>query len=233
MYLYETHQHTAPCSRCASADPAALVRTLKAEGFSGVVLTNHFYHGNTGIHRHMAWADFVAAYEEDYLTAKAEGDKLDLDVLFGIEEGIGDGKEVLLYGITPAFLYDHPELGEGQGWGGGSLPQLAAAVHGAGGLLFQAHPFRVRDYIPRPWEETDARYLDGVEVYNYHNTELENARAMQWAQKTGLLLSAGSDAHTADLPGRYGMAFPERIRTEAALAEALRREDYELWLPEH
>ena len=226
MYVYEMHQHTAGCSACGKGEPVETVRALHRDGFAGMVLTNHFYHGNTGINRRQPWADFVRPYEEAYLEAKAEGERLDFDVLFGLEEWVGGGKEVLLYGITPEFVYAHPELREAD------LPQLSRLVRQAGGLVFQAHPFRVRDYIPDPSATLPVECLDGIETDNACNGELENRRAALYAAQHGLRVSAGSDAHTADFPQRYGIATEKRIHTEAGLAAVLRSGAYTLYLGE-
>ena len=51
MYLYEMHQHTVRCSACGRGDPEKTVYALKEDGFAGMVITNHFLHGNTGIDR--------------------------------------------------------------------------------------------------------------------------------------------------------------------------------------
>lgn len=231
FYLYEMHQHTARCSACASVSPTDIVRALKADGFAGMVLTNHFFYGNTGIRRHQRWEDFVRPYEEQYLEAKAVGDQLDFDVLFGLEEGVGGGKEVLIYGITPAFLYAHPELREG-GSTEERLTRLIDLVHEAGGLVYQAHPFRVRDYIAEPWKPLPAHLLDGVEGYNASNSPVENLRAIKHAEDHDLPIIAGSDAHTALFPGRYGIACSHRLSTEQALVQALAQGDYALHVPE-
>lgn len=50
--------------------PIELVDALEAEGYSGAVLTNHFYWGNTGIDRNLPWNEFVKAYEIDYKKCK-------------------------------------------------------------------------------------------------------------------------------------------------------------------
>lgn len=226
MYLYELHQHTAAVSACAHETPEEVVRGLKKAGFAGVVLTNHFYHGNTGVRRHQAWEDFVRPYEEAYERAKKAADGLDFDVLFGIEEGVGGGKEVLIYGITPAFLTAHPELRDMR------LPELATLVRAEGGLVVQAHPFRVRDYIRAPWEELPAEYLDGIEVHNACNDDLSNLRAQAFADKHGLIAVAGSDSHTPHTRGLAGIACNHRIRTERELADTLRDGDYELYISE-
>ena len=224
MFYYELHQHTKPVSACAGSSPAETARGVKADGFHGVVLTNHFYHGNTGVQRSLPWADFVRAYEEDYLAAKAEGEKIGVDVLFGIEEGVGDGKEVLIYGITPAVIAAHPE------WRDGDLNTIAAIVHEAGGLVIHAHPFRTRSYINRPWEPIPAACLDGYEVANACSEDIANQRTALTFEGTGAILTAGSDAHSANFPysRRFGIAVEERITDEAQLAAVLRGGNYRI-----
>ena len=64
MYLYEMHQHTNVCSACGAISPEELIPAMKAEGYAGLVITEHFYHGNTGIRRNLLWEDFAAAYEK-------------------------------------------------------------------------------------------------------------------------------------------------------------------------
>ena len=226
MYIYELHQHTSAVSACAHETPEEVVRGLKKAGFSGVVMTEHFYHGNTAVRRHQAWEDFVRPYEETFERAKKAAEKLEFDVLFGIEEGVGGGKEVLIYGITPAFLYAHPELRDI------ALPELSDLVRAEGGLVVQAHPFRVRDYIRAPWEELPAECLDGIEVHNACNDDLSNMRAEALAEKHGLIAIAGSDAHTPNSRAQAGIACDKRIRTERELADILREGEYELYIAE-
>ena len=226
MYKYEMHQHTAPCSHCGHGDPAETVKALKEAGFAGLVITNHFLHGNTGIDRNLPWAEFVKYYENDYLAAKKAGDELDFDVIFGIEEHVGNGKEILLYGITPEFLYAHPELSDGQ------LSTYSKAAREYGALVFQAHPFRSRAYIADPQLKLPAEFLDGIEAYNACNPEEENIQAYEYAKELGLPVCAGSDAHYESFENRFGIACEHRIRDSHELAEVLRNGDYELYLGE-
>ncbi len=224
MFLYEMHQHTYPCSACAKGDPVKTVYALKDAGFSGLVLTNHFLHGNTGIDRNLPWNEFVSFYEKDYLLAKEAGDREDFDVIFGIEEHIGEGKEVLLYGITPEFLYAHPELKEA------SLEKISEETRKFGGLVFQAHPYRSRSYIPEPNKNIPVELIDGFETYNASNPENENIAASQYAKEHGLLVSAGSDAHWEVFENRFGIQCNHRIKNSARLAETLKSGDYSLYL---
>ena len=107
------HTHTSPCSKCGSMMPQELINALHCGGYQGCVITNHFYHGNCGVDRSLPWNEFVKKYENDYLECKTIAKKYDLDVIFGIEEHLKDGLEILCYGITPQFLYDNPQLIDG------------------------------------------------------------------------------------------------------------------------
>lgn len=223
-YRYEMHQHTWPCSHCAGASPAGLVRHMKEEGYAGCVLTDHFYHGNSGIDRDLDWDAFCRAYEENYLQAKEAGDALDFDVLFGIEEHVGDDKEVLLYGITPAFLYRAPQLREG---GLAMIYELAKAENA---LVIQAHPFRHRDYIANPMGRLDAALLDGYELLNASNRPEDNATAFEIYGGSGKIIVAGSDCHSEVFSRkRAGIETERRIKTEKELADVLRSGQYELF----
>lgn len=224
MFIYEMHQHTAPCSHCAKGDPVKTVYALKERGFAGMVITNHFFHGNTGIDRNLPWNEFVKAYEDDYLAAKKAGDEIDFDVIFGIEEHIGGHKEVLLYGITPEFLYSHPEVQDG------TLETVSNAAREFGALVFQAHPYRKRDYIPDPLANLDISYLDGFETYNAANPEIDNELAKKYAEEHNLLQCAGSDAHSENMECRFGIACEHRIKDSYELAQTLRNGDYTLYL---
>ena len=104
------HTHTTPCSKCAPMTHSELIDSLVAGGYNGCVLTNHFFKGNSGIDRNLPWNEFVALYEKDYVECKKAAEKFDLDIIFAIEEHLFDGLEILCYGITPDFLYQHYEL---------------------------------------------------------------------------------------------------------------------------
>ena len=109
-YKYQLHTHTAPCSACAGMTPKELIRGLLEGGYQGCVMTNHFMHGNTGIDRDLPWEEFVKQYELDYLACLDAAKGHDLDIIFGVEEVVVEGLEILCYGVTPQMLYDHPEL---------------------------------------------------------------------------------------------------------------------------
>ncbi len=222
-YRYETHCHNSWCSACGVSTPQEIAAAYHACGFAGIIITDHFLRGNTAVDRSLPWGEIAHEYYNAYLAAKDWAQGKDFDVLFGIEHAYGDGKEVLTYGIGLDFLLDNPDIH--------LLPlsEYAALVHGAGGFLSMAHPFRDRGYInmavgPQP------AYLDALEVYNYHNRPEENEKALALARETGLLQTAGGDVHEqySSGIGQAGVAFAQRVRTGEELVEALRSGDYRL-----
>lgn len=222
MYKYEMHLHSKGCSLCSIATAEELIIAAKNKGYSGVVFTNHFFRGNTCIDRKLPWESFVSAYEEDYLRAKEFGQKIDMDVLFGIEEGLGRGKEILVYGLTPEIIKSNPEFKSMQ------LPELYKFIHKNGGFAVCPHPFRRRDYIIEPDKEPDLRYFDAIEVSNHCNPVEDNLKAAIFAKRTGIPTIAGGDAHSVDGMGYSGLAFKKRIRNSKELVKQLKANKYKL-----
>lgn len=214
------HCHTANCSACAKTTPKELVTALYNGGYSGCVLTNHFWHGNTAIDRNLPWNAFVAEYEKDYLECKKAAQKYNIDVIFGIEEHLFDGLEVLCYGITPQFLYDNPQLIN-------TSPQIwHDTLKSYGALCIQAHPYRDRAYITNP-RVLPLEYIDGIEVFNLANNDDTNQKAHEFAiGHNDLILTSGSDDHDANYICRSGIAVKNRISNEKQLVDILKSKDY-------
>lgn len=220
LYRYETHCHENLCSKCAHSSPEEMVRAYKDAGFAGLVLTDHFIHGYNCVDASLPWAQRMECYYNAYLQAKAEGDKLDFDVIFGIEHAHGGGQEVLVYGIDLAFLLAHPEIETA------TLEEFSALVHDAGGILIQAHPYRYGG-----WEvPVRLELLDGVEIHNAGNDRQKDRMALQKAQEKACILTAGADSHAAweARVGRAGIALPYRVATGQALVSALKKGDHKL-----
>lgn len=219
-YLYEMHIHTSACSACALSPMRDMVDAAKAHGYAGFVITNHFYRGNTAIDRQLPWRDFAGAYVRDWEEGYAYGKEQGIDVLFGLEEGIGGGKEVLLYGLTPDAVLGEPDMPKMP------LAELSAFTHENGGVIYQAHPFRARGYIIDPDAEPEYEYLDGIEVFNAGDGRDRDVMALEFANRHAIRCIGGGDTHEARNVGHTGLAFPARLPDNAALLAALRSEDY-------
>ncbi len=218
-YKYQMHMHTFPCSACSQMDIKSLISALCNGGYSGGVITNHFIGGNTGIDRNLPWNELIAKYEKDYLIGKKTAMKLGLDLFFCIEEGVGGGKEIIPYGITPEILYRHPELR------GANAALWHKVMQEEGCLVIQAHPFRERNYITSPGLLDD---IDGIEVHNQCNDSKNNREAAESARGKNYILTSGGDAHTEDVLCRSGIVTERKIKDEKDLVSILKNGEYKL-----
>ncbi len=227
MYKFEIHIHTNTCSKCAVTTPEDMVDAAVTAGYSGIVVTNHFYHGNTCIDRDLPWADFVGAYRDDYLRAKARGDEKGLQVFFGIEEGWDAGKEMLIYGVTPEQLIAEPDFIKM------NVEQKCDFVHRCGGACVCAHPFRVRDYIPNPDTPPNPDLFDCIEGYNAGNPHADNLKAFVFSYNKNKVVTSGGDIHSASLEhfSRSGIDFDTPIKDYSDFVNRLKVGDFKILTP--
>lgn len=220
-YKYQMHCHTSPCSACGRITPYELVYGLRNNGYAGAVITNHFYIGNSGIDKSLSWKKFVSFYEKDYYDCKRFADTFGIDILFGIEEHIGGGREILCYGLTPSMLYSHPELKQQ------SLELWYNTLSPSGVIIIQAHPFRHRSYTTAGVLPLD--FLDGLEVFNCGNSPEDNLAALEFArQHPEIIKTCGADAHLTHQICKGGIISEQRIRTESDLSRILRSRTFSL-----
>ncbi len=186
MYRYEMHCHTSEVSRCSVTDAASLVRAYHSLGYDGIVITDHFFNGNTTVIRRLDWKSRVDAFKKGYENARNEGEKLDMSVFFAWEYS-HYGTDFLTYGLDAHWLYNNPDCDK---W---SLENYFDRVHEDGGIVVQAHPYRQADYIELirliPWK------IDGVEVLNATVPDRENRLAGIYAESYDLFKTVGSDNH--------------------------------------
>lgn len=210
-YLYETHMHTSEGSKCASNSACEMVRAYKQNGYTGVIITDHNWGGNTSVDRSLPWEKWLDTFFLGYEHAKEEGERVGLQVFQGYEAGYG-GPEFLIYGLTTDDMKAHPELKEA------SMQKQLDIVHSCGGLVIEAHPFREAYYISevRYYPE----YADGLEIINAshsnpHDGSREKCvfdeRAIALRNKTGQPATAGSDNHSIE-PFGGGMAFKTPLK---------------------
>jgi len=198
-YLYETHLHTAGVSKCAVSGGAEYVAGYKEKGYSGIIVTDHFYNANCALSRKLPWDEWVNRFCLGYERAKEEGDKQGLNVFFGWEETFDGCDDYLVYGLDKQWLLGHPEA---RFWTRG---EQYRAVREAGGCVVHAHPFRQRAYIPRIVLSVGC--VDAIEAVNGGHEDVSyDALANRYAQKMGKPVTAGTDIHDAqDI--YYGLLF--------------------------
>ncbi len=204
LYRYETHLHTSQGSLCACSSGAQQVEHLKACGYSGCFVTDHFFGGNTAVDRRLPWDIKIHLFCQGYEDAKRRGDEIGFDVFLGWEFG-RHGTEFLTYGLDKQFLLDHPEIDNIE------LPQYAELVHECGGFMVHAHPFREAGYLNNTIR-LFPRCVDAVEAVNASHWDNEfNDRAKQYAESYGLPMTGGSDTHSVYNYVGGGIALDEKL----------------------
>lgn len=187
MYKYETHMHTSEASACGSSTGAEMADKYKAEGYTGIIVTDHFFNGNSAVPRDLPWNERIELYCKGYENAKKRGDEIGLDVFFGFEFGNG-GSDFLVYGLDKQWLMENEHILEMQ------FVDFLEYARNCGGMVVQAHPFRDYDYIRCTVHAP--HFVDGIEIYNASHAVPEfNQRAKMFAQWYDLPVTAGSDAH--------------------------------------
>ena len=223
-FLYETHMQTCQASACGKSTGKEHARFYKEQGFDGIILTDHFFGGNTSIDRSLPWEKRIDLFWSGYEDAKEEGDKIGLDVFFGLEQNI-HFDEYLIYGLTKEYMKAHPEM---EHW---TRRQQLEEVHRAGGCVIQAHPFRIRDYMDRI--RIGVGYSDGIEVANAGNEPLDDARAWRYGQEKGLVMTAGSDNHRSPATTLFGVRLEKRLTSiDDYVKIILEKEEIGLYAPE-
>ena len=229
-YLYETHLHTLEASACGKVAGADYVDYMIKKGYSGMVVTDHFFNGNSCIPRELPWKERVGLYTKGFEHALAAAEGKDFSVLFGVEYNF-EGDEFLLYGVDKEWLLSLPELLSC------TREEVFRLVHQAGGIMIQAHPYRERGYLTAI--HLTPSVCDGIEIYNSGNKDYQNALAYQYGKERNFIATSGSDIHffpeeQADhsrsmgyregnlhLDAMGGMEFPEKITSIQEFRDAV------------
>ncbi len=184
MYLYEIHCHTSEGSKCGTSTAAEYVKLFKDLGYQGLFITDHFLNGNTTVDTTLSWEQQINDFCKGYEIAKAEGDKVGLDVFFGFEYSYG-WCHLLTYGLDKEWLISHPEIMK---W---SPVEFLNIARKDGATIVHAHPFRDKIDLVRLFPD----HIDAVEVFNASQPDEANRRALCYAQMLSLPTVAGSDIH--------------------------------------
>ena len=215
-FKIELHAHTKPVSSCSDILPEELVKIYSSLGYDGIVITNHFTHGQFG---DVSKNEALKRYYDDFLKAEEAGKNEGIRVYFGSEirftENIND---YLIYGLDMPMLekiYDYLPLG---------IEKFRSEIKMDKSLFIQAHPFRKGITV------VDETLLDGMETFNmhpHHNSKV--GVAVRHAAKNGInITTAGSDCHhvNCDNEGLAALRVKELPENSFELASILKSGDY-------
>lgn len=206
MKKFDLHLHTRLISDDASLDPRVAARRLQEAGYAGFAVTDH--------------NAFWTSQQLQALQAETS-----LIVVRGAEVQTEIG-HVLVYG-----------WGEEPLWPYHRLRDLVQVAHRQGAAVVVAHPFRrwfskraVGARVGAPDDEAIARlpywkWVDAIEVQNGKSLQDENQHAFQLAQRLGLAMTAGSDAHEAEQLGTAATFLPDAVHTSQEVIDLLRNRE--------
>ena len=204
--------HTIQASKCGKVRGADYIDYMKDKGYSGLIVTDHFFNGNGCVPHYLPWDYKVRMYVSGYKDAFTAAKGKDFDVIFGIEFNF-NGDEYLIYGVDEQWLLENDDLLRL------SRPEVYERVHQGGGVMIQAHPYRERYYLSEI--NLTPSICDGIEIYNAANPDNQNARGYQYALELGLPMTAGSDIHFFYDGAMGGMVLPHRIDTAQGYIDAV------------
>ncbi len=214
-YKLETHCHSNPASGCSEFKAEEVVRRYKAQNFSGIVLTNHFYACDKFRQNRK---EYLEMWLDDYHKAAEEGKKTGFKVYLGMEIRfvLQNNNDFLVYGI------DENDVVKAMDYFESDMETFYKNFKNEKNVILQAHPKR-DGCTPE-----NAEFLDGYEVFNMHpkhNQRLPEAKLLL-DRKKGLLVCGGTDFHHPGHEGIMATCVKEMPKNSFELAEIIKKQDF-------
>ena len=211
--ILELHCHSAGISHCSDIPAPDLVRYYKEAGYSGLVITNHFYPWMPKNEK--MYNKYKEDYIEEYHFLESLGESFGVKVYLGMEIRFDENdNDYLLYGIDEDFIMDLPRDFE-------TFEEFVPFVREYPEVIvIQAHPFRSGMVIK------DSALLDGIEVYNLHpNHNSRVGLAAKYAEMEDFeICTCGSDFHHLGQHALGGLMTKELPEDNKALVKCIREE---------
>lgn len=203
MMLFDLHLHTDYYSSCSSIHPEDLIRRALKMKLDGIAITEH------GIR----WPD------QKFGELKKLADPFGLILIDGQEIQTyspqnGMEGEFLVFGMNKSMGSDFP------------AKELVQRVHGEGGILIAAHPYKWSRFgRNRYYGAGDRVYeleLDGIELYHPDHDEEALEKVRQAMNKLALPGTGGSDAHQVHEIGLCLTVFENGVENEEDFIREIR-----------
>lgn len=221
MKKVETHLHVVPIGTCPIETPRDTARLYKNAGYDVLIVTNHFQKKTINDMRSEG-KDPIAEYVNAYREVKKYGEKVGLEVWFGVEvalETTGCNAEFLLYGVDEDFILSNPDMINY------TQAELYKKVQEAGAIMVQAHPYRSNTAL------CDLEYMDGIEAFNLHpNHTQPYPEFVSMARASGKIITSGSDFHFRGGEALGGVIVGDEVKNINDFVNALKKGEYELIL---
>ncbi|MBQ7408025.1 MAG: hypothetical protein IJW13_01960 [Clostridia bacterium] len=204
----DPHVHSSGISKCSRVSYEQIVSLKKQAGYDGAVLVNHCQPWYFTDEEYQGW---MRSFIEEFKNAYEYGKNNGFLYFLGIEVSIENPHyaDFLLYGVTEECLLAAPNLCKL------NQKQLYEFCCEWNITLVQAHPLREGHVF------LDPRFMHGVEI-NLRPGDLEmRDQVEKLAREHGLLITVGSDYHTAKAKEIGGLIIPNSVKTAKQLSEYL------------
>ena len=158
--------------------------------------------------------DAIAVTDHDEIEASLEAvdraPEHDLVAIPGMEVSSADG-HVLALGVEELVPPERP------------FAETVEAIHDAGGIAVVPHPFQeARSGVLANISRDELAIADAIEVYNSRLlTGRSNRQARRFAERRGLPMTGGSDAHICEMVGQAFTRVDATELTADAILEAI------------
>ena len=204
MQAFDLHLHTKIFSDCSFIEPADLIPRAVRVGLQGIALTEH------GVR----WPD--EKFDELRRLADPHGLLLinGQEILASSPRNGMEG-EFLVFGLRKSMV------------GSFSAGELVERVHGEGGIVIAAHPYKLsRGGKHHYYGAGNLIYelpLDALELYHPGHNERAMAKVRKAMEDLGLPGTGSSDAHKVFEVGSFVTLFENEIRGEEDFIHEIRR----------
>jgi predicted metal-dependent phosphoesterase TrpH len=204
MQVFDIHLHTKTFSDCSFIDPEDLIQRAIQLGLQGIALTEH------GVR----WPD------EKFAELRKLADPHGLILINGQEilafsSRNGMEGEFLVFGLRKSL------------WGNFSAKDLVERVHGEGGILIAAHPYKLSRGGKHPYYGAGNLIyelaLDALEYYHPGHNERALDKVRKAMEDLGLPGTGSSDAHKIFEVGSFVTLFENRIGGEEDFIREVQR----------
>ena len=222
-YKIELHAHIKEQSVDSKVSAKEYIKTLTEKGYYGIVSTDHFTSSQLDQSEGLGLKEKCDRWLNGYRALLKESENSNIKVFLGMEytlEYTNDYIDILLYGLTEDMVKNcliRPFI---------TIQELIAVCKNNDIIMIQAHPERYGHH--RLPEEM----IDGYEIYNTkprlgsltYNKIIED----YVKDKTGLILTGGSDTHISIGIGTGGIETPVKVENMEELKRVLRDGDFKV-----
>jgi predicted metal-dependent phosphoesterase TrpH len=204
MFAFDLHLHTQVFSDCSFIEPEDLVQKALSSGLHGIALTEHG----------MRWPDDRFGKLQDLAGPSGLVLINGQEIFTANRQGRMEG-EFLVFGMKKSMTSHY------------AAQELVERVHGEGGILIAAHPYRLsRGGRQEYYGSGDGVYdldLDALELYHPDHGEEALEKCRRAMEKLSLPGTGGSDAHKILEVGCRVTLFEREVMDEEDLVREIRQ----------